>query len=165
MKWQKFEHPDFPGQNVEIGGFAPFAKSNPPEKLLPKLVASHAKFLNELVRKLPRIQFRKVAAKHLGDSVFEMTVQVENSGYLPTTLVQGDLTREVPPTRVVLDVEAKQILSGAPTTTMAPIQGSGGMRELRYVVFAGERKALNVKAVSTLAGTISTNVVLERKNP
>ena len=164
VKWQKFEHPDFPDKTVEIGGFVPFAKSNPPEKLLKGLASSHAKFLDELVGKLPRIGFRKIEANHLGDSVFELTVQVENTGYLPTTLAQGEVTREVPPTRVVVDVDAKQILSGAPITMLAPIAGSGGMRELRYIVLAPDRDAIAVKAISTLAGTISTNATLERKN-
>jgi hypothetical protein len=162
VAWQKFEHPDFPGRNVEIGGFAPFAKTNPPEKLLPGLATSHAKFLNEVVRKLPRIQFRKIAAKHLGDSVFELTVQIENTGYLPTSLAQGELTREIAPTRVVLDLDRKQILSGTPTTNVGPIPGSGGMRELRYVVLATDVHQLAIKAISTLAGTVSTNVALER---
>jgi hypothetical protein len=164
VPWQKFEHPDFPGKNVEIGGLAPFAKSNPPEKLLPTFAASHAKFLNELAGKLPKIQFRKVTIKHLGDSVFEVTVQVENTGYLPTSLAQGEMTREVAPTRVVLGADRKEILSGMPTTNLAPIQGSGGMRELRYIVFAKDRQELNVKVISTLAGTVSTNVALGR-NP
>jgi hypothetical protein len=35
---------------------------------------------------------------------------------------------------------------------------------LRYIVFAKDRQELNVKVISTLAGTVSTNVALGR-NP
>jgi hypothetical protein len=35
--------------------------------------------------------------KHLGESVYDITVHVENTGYLPTQLAQGGLTREYYP--------------------------------------------------------------------
>ncbi len=34
VPWKGLEHPDFPGKKVEIGGFAPFARSNPSEVCL-----------------------------------------------------------------------------------------------------------------------------------
>src|SRR5439155_8815497 len=95
VPWKEFKHPDFPGNKVEIGGFAPFAKTNPPEKLLEEFAKSHSKFLTDLAGKSPRIAVRKAEAKPLGAAVYEVTIQIENSGYLPTSLAQGTLTREV----------------------------------------------------------------------
>ena len=39
-----YDHPDFPEQHVEIGGFVQFAKSNPPESILSDLATKHVDF-------------------------------------------------------------------------------------------------------------------------
>ncbi|MCI0538296.1 MAG: hypothetical protein L0Z50_24075, partial [Verrucomicrobiales bacterium] len=160
VPWKEFQHPDLPDKKVEIGGFAPFAKSNPPAKLLEDWAAKHAKFLTELAGKLPRIGIRKAEAKHLGESVYELTLRIENTGYLPTSLAQGVLTREVLPTRVVLKLDDKEILSGKRTTMFGAIEGSGGSREVRYVIFVKDRKSIELEVISNLAGTVTRTVEL-----
>jgi hypothetical protein len=160
VPWKAFEHPDFPGKKVEVGGFAPFAKSNPPEKLLGELMEKHGKFLTELAGKLPRIGIRKIEAKALGESVYDVTVQVENTGYLPTSLAQGGLTREVQATRVTLKIDEKLILSGARTATFNAISG-GDAKEARWVVRAKGMKKLDVEIVSMLGGQFEASVELK----
>lgn len=160
VPWKPFEHPDFPGKKVEIGGYAPFAKTNPPEKLLDELAQKHSKFLTELAGKLPRVGIRKAEAKHLGNSIYDVTIQVENTGYLPTSLAQGNVTREVHPTRVVLNVDDKSILSGSKTTMLGPIEGSGGMKEVRCIVHAKDRARIEVDAISMLAGSARASIEL-----
>ena len=162
VPWKVYEHPDFPGQKAEIGGFAPFVKTNPPEKLLSDLVTKHGKFLTDLAGKLPRIGIRKSEAKHLGESVYDVTVQVENTGYLPTMLAQGGLTREVHPTRVVLKTDQKFLLSGERTTMLNAIQ-AGEMKEVRWVVRAKGAKKLEVEVISMLGGRTQTSVELKEE--
>jgi hypothetical protein len=147
---------------VEVGGFAPFAKSNPPEKLLHDLAEKEAKFLTQLAGKFPNVTIRKAEARHLGESVFQITVQIENTGYLPTALSQGETTREVFPTRVTFEIDEKNILSGARKTSLGPIAGSGGMRELRYVIYAGDRKEVEIEIISMLGGTVRRTIELKR---
>ena len=162
VPWTAFEHPDFPGKKVEIGGFKPFAKSNPPEKLLAELADKHGKFLTELAGKLPRIGIRKTEAKSLGESVYDVTVQVENTSYLPTSLAQGGLTREVLQTRVVLKTEDKFILSGTRITMLNAIQG-GEAKEARWVVRAKGSKRLGVEVISALGGRTQASVELKEE--
>jgi hypothetical protein len=160
VPWKAHEHPDFPGKKVEIGGFAPFAKTNPPEKLLADLVATHGRFLTDLAGKLPRIGIRKSEAKHLGESVYDVTVQVENTGYLPTALAQGGQTREVHPTRVMLKTDQKFLLSGERTTMLNAIQ-PGEMKAARWIVRAKGAKKLDVEVISMLAGRTQTSIELK----
>jgi hypothetical protein len=162
VPWNAYEHPDFPGKKVEIGGFAPFVKTNPPEKLLAELAGKHGRFLTDLAGKLPRIAVRKTEAKHLGESVFDVTMQVENTGYLPTALAQGGLTREVHPTRVVLKTDPKHLLSGERTTMLNAIQ-AGEMKEVRWVVRAKGLKKLELEVVSMLGGRTQTSVELKEE--
>jgi hypothetical protein len=160
VAWKPFAHPDFAGKKVEIGGFAPFAKSNPPARLLAEFADRQARFLTGLAAKLPRIGIRVTKVKSLGESVYDVTIRVENNGYLPTALAQGNLTREVHPTRLSLDVEEQELLSGAKLTMLGPIEGSGGRREVRYIIHAKGRKEIPIKAVSMLGGSVQTRIKL-----
>jgi hypothetical protein len=157
--WQSFKHPDFPNQKVEIGGWAPFARSNPPAKLLDDWCRRQGKFLTDLAGKLPRIGVRKAEAKHLGSGIFEVTLQVENTGYLPTALAQGALSREVLRTRAVLKLDSSRFLSGQKTTLLAPIAGSGGMEELRYIIRGGG--SLELEVISALGGAVRRTIELK----
>jgi hypothetical protein len=159
VAWKRFDHPDFAGKKVEIGGWAPFARSNPPESLLGDLADKQGRFLTLLAGKLPRVGVRKMQVKPLGESVYDVTVSVENSGYLPTQLAQGGLTREVLPTRVVLKTENQHILSGTRTVMLQAIQG-GQAKEVRWVVHAKGQKWLDLEIISALAGRIQTSVDL-----
>ena len=156
--WKEFSHPDFPEHRVEIGGWAPFATNNPPVKLLEE-VSQRATFLTDLAGRLPRIGIRKFEAKHLGSGVYELTAQIENTGYLPTVLAHGARTREILRTRVLLGLTDAQVLAGEKVSFLGPIPGSGGMEELRYVVRATGPVELEV--ISALGGTVRQSIELK----
>lgn len=164
VPWKAVPHPDFPGQTVEVGGWAPFAWTNPPEKFLDGLALSQAKFLTDLAGRLPRLGIRRVKVKPLGESVFDVTVQIENTGYLPTALAQGEVSREVAPTRVVLNLDDKAILSGTRRVMVGPIPGSGGMKEVRWVILAKGVDGVTVEIVSALAGTVRKSIELKESS-
>ncbi len=162
VDWQKIEHPDFPGQNAEVGGLAPYVNVNPPPALLGELGDKHAAFLTELATKLPAIAFRKIDVKPLGGHTLEIEVQVENNGYLPTVLAHGQTTREVAPTRIEFEMPREQILAGRPLTRLGPIAGSGGVEKATYIVHVDRRTRLTVRVVSALGGTIEQTMILNR---
>ena len=161
IPWRKIEHPDFPGKNVEVGGFAPFARSTPPQPLLEGLAEKHAVFLTQLSEKFPELRVRQDKVKSLGDGVFDITVQIENGGYLPTALAQGGVTREVHPTLVELKIDEKAILSGTKRAVLNAIEGSGGMREVRWVVHAPNTTRVTVNVRSTFAGSFDAEIELK----
>jgi hypothetical protein len=158
--WQPFDHPDFPGQRTEIGGYVPFALTTPPEGLLDDLAETHGRFLTELLDRLPRIALRRIKCTHLGESIFEIEIHVENTGFLPTVLAHGERTREIHPTRLVLDVEPEQILSGTRITYLPVIEGSGGAAEARWTIHAPNQSEIGFQVVSMLAGTVEGTIDL-----
>lgn len=160
VAWKAFEHPDFPGKRVEIGGFAPYVKVVPPAGVLSNVVAQHGSFLTDLAGRLPRVAIRKVETKALGESVFDVTVTVENAGRLPTSMAQGNTSREVHPTRVRLKVDRKALLSGDPTETLGVLQ-PGEAKEVRWVVRAKDVNKIGVEVVSMIAGRAETEVELK----
>ncbi len=160
LAWQPVEHPDFPGRRVEVGGYLPWVKSNPPEAVLAEVVRRESTFLFDLVGRLPRIGIRRAEARPQGNGVFDLRLEVENTGYLPTVLAHGETTREVAPTRVTLGVEDAAVLSGSRVTRLGPIPGSGGRAEVRWVVLVPGRTQVEVEVVSALAGRAKVNMTL-----
>lgn len=152
--WQPFDHPDLPGQRVEIGGYTPFALTNPPEASLEDLIAAHSRFLTELPDRLPRLALRRVESTSLGESIFEIEIHIENTGFLPTILSHGERTREVHPTRLVLEVGREQILSGTRIVYLPIIEGSGGVAKARWTIHAPNQSEIGFRVISALAGTI-----------
>jgi len=160
VEWQPIEHPDFPGQRAEVGGYRPFALTNPPAQLVGEIAAKQADFLTKAAQRLPRIGVRKIECRHLGRSVYEVKIQVENTGFLPTVLEHGQTTREVHPTRLVMELDDESFLSGSRITNLPAIRGSGGMVELRYIVRVPEREKIDFEVVSMLAGKVKGLVEL-----
>jgi len=160
VEWQPIEHPDFPGQRAEVGGYRPFALTNPPAEMVGEIAAKHADFLTKAAQRLPRIGVRKIECRHLGRSVYEVKIQVENTGFLPTVLEHGRTTREIHPTRLVMELDDESFLSGSRITNLPAIRGSGGMVELRYIVRVPEREKIDFEIVSMLAGKVKSSVEL-----
>ena len=161
VQWQPIEHPDFPKQRAEVGGYRPFALTNPPAEMIEPVTAKHCDFLTSAAQRLPRIGIRKIETKHLGRSVYEVKIQVENTGFLPTLLSHGQTTREINPTRLVLNLDDDLILSGTRITNLPIIRGSGGMAELRYIVRAADRERIEFEVVSMLAGRVEGTIELQ----
>jgi len=160
VEWQPIEHPDFPGRRAEVGGYCPFALTNPPAQLVGEIAAKHAGFLTKAAQRLPRIGVRKIECRHLGRSVYEVEIQVENTGFLPTVLEHGQTTREVHPTRLVMELDDKSFMSGSRITNLPAIRGSGGMVELRYIVRVPEQEKIYFEVVSMLAGKVKGSIEL-----
>ncbi|MFC1762384.1 M14 family metallopeptidase [Planctomycetota bacterium] len=160
IPWSSFAHPDFPDQQVEIGGYRPFALTNPPASLAHEVATQQAQFLTEAAQTLPRMGVRKASAKHLGSSVFEIEIEIENTGFLPTILSHGQRTREVFPTRLELDVPKNRLLSGEKKTRLKSIEGSGGVAKARFILHAADRHEITFKVVSMLAGHVEGRIKL-----
>jgi hypothetical protein len=162
IQWQSIEHPDFPGRKVEVGGYAPFSLTNPPANMVEEVVGKQTDFLTKVIQRLPRIGIRKIKTKHLGQGTYDIEIQVENTGFLPTLLAHGQTTREVYPTRLVIELDDDHFLSGARITSLPVIPGSGGMVQARYIIHAPDRKKIGFEIISMLAGQVEGTINLEK---
>jgi hypothetical protein len=163
IAWQPFDHPEFPDKRVEIGGYKPFALTNPPESMVSGIAERQAGFLTTLAQKLPHVGIRETAVDHLGNSVFAVKIVVANTGFLPTVLSHGERTREVHPTRITLEIEDDRILSGQRFTRLPPIAGSGGTAEARYTIHAPDVQQIRFTVVSALGGQFSGLIELSKE--
>jgi len=160
VDWSTFQHPEL--GEVEIGGFLPYATTNPPATQIPELGEKHGEFLVELAGMLPRVSIADTEVTAHGGGVFTVTVEVENDGFLPTSLRHGQTSRSVGPTFVQIQIDDDDILSGADkTTSVGAINGSGTRSEkVTWVIRGREGAQLEIKLHSQKSGHDTATVTL-----
>jgi hypothetical protein len=158
--WTPFQHPEL--GEVEIGGFLPYVTHNPPAEQLPELGEKHGEFLVELAGMLPRVRIAETEVTAHGGGVFTVTVEVENTGFFPTSLQHGTRSRSVGPTFVQIQVELDAILTGADkTTSVGTLNGSGTRGEtVTWVIRGREGDQVEIRLHSQKSGRDTATVTL-----
>ncbi|MGW8268641.1 MAG: M14 family metallopeptidase, partial [Longimicrobiales bacterium] len=160
LDWTPFQHPEL--GEVEIGGFLPYVTRNPPADQLPDLGERHGEFLVELAGMLPRARIAKTDVTAHGGGVFTVTVEVENTGFLPTSLRHGQTSRAVGPTFVQIQVDPDSILTGADKTAdLGVLDGSGTRSEpVTWVIRGREGSQVEIRLHSQKSGRDTVTVTL-----
>jgi hypothetical protein len=155
VAWTPVEHPDFPGKKVEVGGFKPFYRTNPPAKELDGLAEKHLAFVTSLPARLPKLAIIDAKAESLGGGAVRLTATVLNQGYLPTMPDMGRINGEAYPAWVELSLPKEAtLLQGHARTRLPRLEGLGGKTERTWLVrFAGEHpKSIELKAFAPVVG-------------
>ena len=159
VDWTAYSHPTL-GQ-VEIGGFVPYATTNPPEANLGDLGERHGEFLVRLAGMLPRVTIVDTEVTAHGGGLFTVEVEVANSGFLPTSLRHGVISRSVQPTTVQIQIDPDSIVSGAPKSyTIQRLEGSGSREKVTWVIRGQPGGQVEVRVRSQKGGTDSSTVTL-----
>jgi hypothetical protein len=159
VDWVEFQHPTLGA--VELGGFRPYAVSNPPAAQLATLAESHAEFVVYLTSLFANVRIVSTEVTNHGGGVFEIKAEIENSGYLPTTTVQGATSRSVAPTMVQLDVPPEDVLTGAAKTSFLPsLEGSGARERYVWVIRGSVGATIELKVRSQKGGSDTATITL-----
>ena len=160
VKWTKAKHPEF--GEVEVGGFKPYAYTNPPAAKLAELGASHAKFALHLLSLFPRVKVASFEAVAHGGGLFRIKAEIENAGFWPTSLAQGQTARSVKPTMVQLGVEPGDVLSGSAKTNFLPVlAGSGGRAKYEWLIKGKTGEVVELLVQSEKGGSATARVTLK----
>jgi hypothetical protein len=160
VAWTKFKHPDL--GDVEIGGFKPYGAVNPPAAKIAELGKTHAEFAVYLSSLFPKIGIAKLEAVNHGGGIFRIKAEVENSGFLPTSLAHALTARAVKPSMVQIQVAPESILSGNPkTNSIQTLAGSGGRAKFEWLIKAKPGDKIELKVVSQKAVTDRRSVTLK----
>lgn len=135
VDWEPLDHPTL--GKVEIGGFVPGAKINPPADLLDELAEKHAGFVTRIMEAQSQINVLGPEVVELGGGIYEVRVVIENDGELSTTTSFSRTTRSVKPVIVRLSAPVDQIISGQRVDRVWGIDGDGG-RSIHTWVFRSE---------------------------
>jgi hypothetical protein len=160
VNWTPYKHPTL--GDVEIGGFKPYATTNPPISKIPELGKAHAEFALYLASLFPRIAVADLSATNLGGGLFRIKAEVENKGFLPTSTAQGQVSRSLRATTVQISVDAKDIVSGDAKTNNIPIlAGSGRRQSYQWIVKGKPGSAVTLKVVAQKGGTDTATITLK----
>lgn len=161
VDWQPIEHPDFPGKTVEVGGFKPFYRLNPPAKELDDLAEKHLDYLRQLPDWFPRLEIGEVTAERLGGGVVRVQATAINRGYLPTMTDMGRMNGEAYPLQMALDASKDaEVLQGPLRMRVKRLAGQGGQEEKTWVLrFREEIPAkVNLRLWAPAVGATEVNL-------
>ncbi|PHN01655.1 M14 family metallopeptidase [Flavilitoribacter nigricans] len=134
VPWTAVEHPDFPGQTVEVGGIAPFVMTNPPYSEVPALVKKHTEFVMALAKKRPQVELVNVRSEKVDDGLWRVKAAVYNSGDMPTTSEIGDRVKWLKSLRIDLKLaNGQELISGRKVTLLSSVAG-GGSSEMSWLI-------------------------------
>ena len=161
VAWTKFKHPDL--GDVEIGGFKPYAATNPPPAKIAEAGKAHAEFALYLTSLFPKVRVESFEAIAHGGGIYRLKAAVANFGFWPTATSQGLQAQAVKPTLVQLQVAPETILSGSPKTTFIrqALNGSGGRTAFEWLIKAKPGDRVGLKVVSQKGGGETKTVVLK----
>jgi hypothetical protein len=159
VDWSPFQHSQLGA--VEIGGFHPYAVTNPPAEQLPELGRLHTEFVVRLAGMLPRVRIAEANVTAHGGGVFTVTAEVENAGYFPTSLRHGVVSESVQPTTVQIQVSPENVLTGDDkTSTIEKLDGSGRRESFSWVIRGEPGASVEIRVLSQKGGVDTATVTL-----
>jgi len=166
VAWRPIEHPDFPDRRVDIGGFKPFVRLNPPESELDSLARKHYRFVRWLAGLLPRLEIAELKTEALPGGVWRIHAVVINRGYLPTMSRMGEIAGGPYPLQAELSLPADaELVAGHKRVRLPRLEGSGGKAEQTWLVLLSHDKratALRLRVWSPSAGQVVRRIELKR---
>lgn len=155
VDWQPAQHPIL--GEVEVGGFKPNARVNPPPAMIQDLARKHAEFAVWLGQQLPRIEVVETQVESRGEGVYLVTATLANEQYLPTHLSMGTRARYNRPITVrLLPQDNLKVLTGNIQQQFARLEGMGARSERTWLVQAPAGTTLTMEVFSERAGGLQS---------
>jgi hypothetical protein len=155
--WLPFEHPTLGA--VEIGGFAPLFRIDPPPRLVPEIVGRQVRAVTEILSRLPRLKLDPERPKQVSPGVYEVKLTVRNEGAIPAVTAMGRKTRAPLPPRLELDLPPERILQGKARHQVERLD-AGKAVELRWLLRGSPGEKVRIRLVSARCGAAEVEVTL-----
>lgn len=163
VDWAPFDHPQL--GPVEIGGFVPGVRVNPPAELEDDLADEQAAFAAAVLDMLPNLSIDEPTVERVGNGVWRVGLTLRNAGTLPTKSAIGVKTRRLPGVVCVLDpdqdLDADRIISGPRAIRFASIDGRGATERAEWLVVAEAGDTVDLEVRSPLIGTARFELKME----
>jgi hypothetical protein len=119
---------------VQVGGVDPYVMMNPPYKMVDSIALKHTSFLTKLVNLKPQVVVQKVDTQKLSNGLTKITVDVANTGMLPTHSKFADRNYFVKRLKVALQLTDKQQLIGGQKLTLINNMEPHSMQQFSWIV-------------------------------
>ena len=156
--WKKIQHPDFPGQTVEVGGLDPYVLINPPFKMADSITGKHSDFIIKLAGYQPELDIAKIKTEKLEAGFTRITASIVNKGVFASHTKLGERSYWVKRINVKLNTQANQsLISGKKIQVLNSLEGLSE-KELTWLVKGSGKIVL--EAGSPTTGTKRTEINL-----
>jgi hypothetical protein len=159
VDWTPFDHPQLGG--VEIGGFVPGLRHEPPESEWSRVIDEQAAFVAGLLGEMPDLRVEVSGVRRVVPGVWRVRVRGTNPGSLPTRSAIGAKARRLAPIVVRPGVDEDRIVTGSPVVRWESIEGDGGFAEAEWVFRAADGSSVGVEVRSSVFGDRRLTVLLE----
>ncbi|MGP1347660.1 MAG: M14 family zinc carboxypeptidase [Phycisphaerales bacterium] len=163
IAWKSFEHPQL--GMVEIGGFRPGVRVNPPGDLVDPLIAQQTEFVAGVLERFPVLEVGEPVVERVGGGVWRVSVSMTNTGGMPTVSAIGEKTRRIHRLTVALDpdgeLELEQILSGSRVAGFGAIAPHGGSERAEWLIAAEAGSEVTIEVRSARFGWRRMGITLE----
>ncbi len=132
VDWTPFDHPTL--GPVEIGGFIPLSRINPPADLLEGLAEEQTAFVVELMASRPQISIIGPEIKQLADGLYEVRIALVNEGKMPTSTAYSQTSKSIRPVVIRLATNLDNILAGQRISRVWGIDANAGRSEHRWII-------------------------------
>ncbi len=132
IDWEPFEHPTL--GDVEIGGFVPLARMNPPAAQLDDIATKHTAFVVDLIGSRPRINVVEPEVNQIAQGIYEVRFAIINEGELPTSTVYSRTSRTVRPVVVRISSQVDHILTGQRVSRVWGLDANGGRSDHHWII-------------------------------
>lgn len=155
VDWAPATHPAL--GEVEVGGFRPNARVNPPEGQIRDIAGRHAAFAEWLAAQLPEVDVVDTKVEARGDNVYLVTATLANEQYLPTQLSIGQRIRFNSPVTVrLLPASGMTVLTGNIQQQVPRLEGMGDRAEFSWLVQAPAGTRVNMEVFAERAGGLQS---------
>ncbi len=161
VDWQTFDHPQLGA--VEIGGWAPYFKTNPPPQEIAAIAEKQVEFILDLAGRFPTVTLSKPQITRLAEGLYEVKAALVNDGYLPTGTAMAIRNRRARPYVVRLSTPNPDILTGRRVNKTWSVPGSGGREPYRWIIRAADDSKLTITVFSEKFGEFQTIVTLQEQ--
>jgi len=160
VDWAPYSHPTL--GEVEIGGFVPYLKINPPLSDIKKTIDFHTNYYIDFMNRLPQLEIKETEVKTLGDGVYQVTVYFTNTGWFPTSTAQGRRATASWPIRTELKLsQGQSLFAGRSVVNIPFIGGSGGTQKAEWTIKGKKGSKVAITAGAPNLDPVTTTVVLQ----
>ncbi len=157
-EWKQIQHPDFPGQKVEVGGIDPFVLLNPPYAMTAGLVKKHTDFMVKLAEMQPAIDVMNLRTEKLANGLTRISLDVVNKGGLATHSKLGERSYFIKKVKVAVQTAGKQEIVGGKKINLLNSLDANSSQSFSWVV-KGTGK-LTIEAGCPTGGTKTIEINL-----
>lgn len=159
VEWTEVDHPQL--GRVEVGGFVPGFRLNPIAEEAQACADAEAEFITELLGLLPGVSVSQAGSERLSDGVWRVSIEIRNTGYLPTSSTVGLKIGQ--PIAVEIAVDPEAVLSGRRVVSIDRLMAEP--QRVEWLIRGRPGDAVSCQVRSDRFGEHNVSVILEGAKP